>query len=53
LVDDLISAGFSLPVTKNDKAIVRGKELNIQSVDDNTRRIEGVIIAYEIQARGL
>ncbi len=53
LIDDLISSGFSLPVMKNDKTIVRGRELNIEKVDDNTRRINGVLIAYEIQARGL
>jgi hypothetical protein len=31
-----------LPLTTNDKLVVRGKELAIKAVDDNTRRIEGV-----------
>ena len=34
LVDDLVSAGFAIPVTANDKLIVRGKQLSIVSVDD-------------------
>lgn len=50
--DDLIGAGLSLPITTNDKIIVRGKELAIIAVDDSTRRINGVLIAYEMQVRG-
>jgi hypothetical protein len=53
LVDDLETRQFPIPVTKNDKMVVRGKEINIESVDDNTRRINGELIAYDIQARGL
>ncbi|WP_249225651.1 hypothetical protein [Tardiphaga alba] len=49
LVDDL--AGI-LPITTNDKAVVRGKELAIKAVDDSTRRIAGTLIALEIQAGG-
>ena len=52
LAEDLISAQFDLPILKNDKAIVRGKEINIESSDGNTRRIQGEIIAYELQGRG-
>ena len=52
LADDLIDAGFPVPVTANDKVMLRGKRLAIVAVDDSTRRIQGVLIAYEIQARG-
>lgn len=41
-----------LPLTTNDKVVVRNKELAILGVDDNTRRIAGALIAIELQARG-
>lgn len=41
-----------LPLTSADKVVVRGRELAIISFDDSTRRIQGVPIAFEIQARG-
>lgn len=52
LVDDLVTAGFAIPVTANDKIMLRGKQLSIVSVDDSTRRVQGILIAYEFQARG-
>jgi hypothetical protein len=52
LVDDLIAGGFAVPVTANDKVVLRGKMISIVSVDDSTRRVQGELIAYEIQARG-
>jgi hypothetical protein len=52
LVDDLIAAGFAVPVTANDKVVLRGTMISIVSVDDSTRRVQGELIAYEIQARG-
>lgn len=52
LVDDLLSAQFPLPLKKGDKAIVRSKEMNIEAVDDNTRRVGITLIAYELQVRG-
>lgn len=52
LVDDLAAGGFALPVTANDKLILRGTMISIVSVDDSTRRLQGELIAYEIQARG-
>jgi hypothetical protein len=52
LVDDLIAAGFAVPVTANDKVMLRGTMISIVSVDDSTRRLQGELIAYEIQARG-
>lgn len=51
LADDLIAAQVP-PPRKGDKIVVRGKELNIEAVDDNTRRVQGVLIAYELQVRG-
>ncbi len=47
--DDLSSI---LPVTKNDKVVVRGKELAIIGIDDNKRRVGETLIALEIQCRG-
>ena len=52
LAEDVFNAQFPVPVTPNDKVIVRGKELAIMSIDDSTRRIGGELIAYQIQARG-
>lgn len=52
LVEDLVAAQFSVPPRKGDKAVVRGRELNIEGVDDNTRRVGTELIAYEIRARG-
>jgi hypothetical protein len=49
LVDTLSSI---LPVTISDKCVVRGKELAIKAVDDNTRRIGGTLIALELQVGG-
>lgn len=50
--DDLIDGGLTLPVTVHDKVVVRGKEFAIVAVDDSTRRIGGVLIAIDLQARG-
>lgn len=52
LVEDLITAGFAVPVTPNDKIVLRGSMISIVTVDDSTRRIQGELVAYEIQARG-
>ncbi len=41
-----------LPVTTSDKVVVRGKEITIVAVDDNTRRVGGILIALELQVRG-
>jgi hypothetical protein len=50
--DDLLAKGFALPVTTNDKVVVRGRELEIMAPDDSTRRVNGVLIAIELQVRG-
>ena len=43
---------LTLPVTSSDKIVLRGKELQIVASDDSTRRVQGELIALEIQARG-
>lgn len=50
--DDLVTAGFPLPITTSDKAVVEGRELAIFAPDRSTRRVGGVTIAYELQVRG-
>lgn len=52
LVEDLDTAGFPLPVVASDKIILNGHINSIVSVDDFTRKVQGVLIAYEIQSRG-
>ncbi len=57
LTQDLLDAQFALPVRPTtDKLVVRRNgvdvELNIQAVDDNTRRYDGILVAYELQVRG-
>jgi len=51
LAEDLINAGTPPPVS-GDKLVIRGREVNIQAVDDNTRRDGVELIAYVIQCRG-
>jgi hypothetical protein len=54
LAEDVETSGFPLPfkTSGTDKAIVRDKVLNIGIVDDSTRRVGGVLIAYDITATG-
>lgn len=52
LAQDLIDAQAPLDLRKGDKAVVRGRELNIEAADDNTRRVAGVLIAFELRVRG-
>jgi hypothetical protein len=49
LVDSLETL---LPITTNDKLVIRGREVVIKAVDDNTRRVGGVLIALEMQVAG-
>lgn len=49
LVDTLAAV---LPLTTSDQLVIRGREVSIKAVDDNTRRIGGVLIALEIHAAG-
>ena len=41
-----------LPLTTGDKLFFRNTEVAILGIDDDTRRIAGVLIALEIMARG-
>lgn len=54
LQEDLVNAGFPFPIGTgpNWKAVVSGKELQIKSVDDRTRRLGDEAIAYNIAAGG-
>lgn len=52
LVEDLVTAGFSLPVKITDKIVIRGRECAIQALDDSTRRIGSTLIAIEATVRG-
>jgi hypothetical protein len=51
---DLETAGFTFPLLPNgnDKIRVRGKEMTVQAVDDNTRRVQGVLIALDVVVNG-
>ena len=52
LADDLVVAQVPSNLRKGDKAIVRGRELNIEAADDSTRRVAGELIAIELRVRG-
>jgi hypothetical protein len=52
LAQDLERKQFPLPVTTNDRLLVRGKELAIMLCDDSSRRVGGVLVAYQLTARG-
>ncbi|WP_456622148.1 MULTISPECIES: hypothetical protein [unclassified Bradyrhizobium] len=47
-----VALSTMLPLTSDDKLVVRGAEIQIMGVDDSTRRIAGVLVALEIQVRG-
>lgn len=54
LAEDVEATGFPTPFSTggSDKTVVGGKALNIEVVDDSTRRVGGALIAYDITARG-
>lgn len=52
LVEDLIRAQFKMPIRVTDNAVVRGREMAIQAVDDSTRRVGATLVAYELRVRG-
>lgn len=54
LAEDVEASGFPLPLKQGaaDRVVVRGRMTTPQAIDDNTRRVGGVLIAYEIQVRG-
>jgi hypothetical protein len=50
LIDAAVTA--ILPITVNDKAVIRSRECAIQAADDSTRRYAGTLIALELVVRG-
>lgn len=57
MADEVEPAGFPLPFQPADKLVLRlgaldEKELNIEFADDSTRRVGGVLVAYELRAAG-
>lgn len=52
LAQDLVDAGFALPLEQSDKIVIDGKEYAISGFDDETRRINGTLIAYDLQVKG-
>lgn len=54
LAEDFEGETFDLP-QRNEmglRVVIGTKEASIEAVDDVTRRVQGVLIAYEFQARG-
>ena len=49
LADDVT---FDPPLRRGDKAVIRNRVMNIEFVDDSTRRVGGVLVAYELTVRG-
>ncbi|MDI3559573.1 hypothetical protein [Bradyrhizobium sp. Arg816] len=47
-----VALATMLPLTSDDKLVIRGAEVAIQGADDSTRRIAGILIALELQVRG-
>lgn len=54
LAEDVAAADFPEPIRPGgkDKIVVDGRVLNIEVVDDHTRSVDGVLIAYELAVRG-
>lgn len=52
--EDVEASGFPLPLRAGgtDAVVARGAKMTIQSVDDSTRRVGGVLIAYQIGITG-
>ena len=55
LAADVAAGGFPLPITSTngiDVVWINGRQRTIKSVDDNTHRIAGVLLAYDCTVRG-
>ncbi|MCX5581327.1 hypothetical protein [Kaistia terrae] len=51
LAEDVEASGWPGALRKGDKVVIRGRVSNIQSIDDDRRRVAGVLIAYELVVR--
>lgn len=47
-----VTLSTMLPLTSDDKLVIDGREVAIVGRDDAARRIQGVVIAIELQVRG-
>ena len=47
-----VALSTMLPLTDRDFLVIAGAEVSIKGVDDATRRIQGQVIAFELQVRG-
>jgi hypothetical protein len=47
-----VALATMLPLTTSDKLVIRGRETTIGGVDDETRRIQDVLIALELRVTG-
>jgi hypothetical protein len=54
LAEDVEPGAIVLPLKTGgtDKIVDAGRVYNIQAVDDSTRKMQGVLIAYELSVRG-
>jgi hypothetical protein len=52
LAADLESASWPVPPQPGDQIEIRGTTLGVVAVDDSTRRVQGVAIAFDLIARG-
>jgi|SRR5215207_5533301 len=53
LAEDVYKSGFPLPIRKGDKVVSHGRALNIEDIDDDTRRADGgILIAYGFRVMG-
>lgn len=52
LADDLATEGWPDRPRQNDELVMRGRTAIVEESDDDTRRVAGVLIAYEITVLG-
>lgn len=51
--EDVERVGFPVPfLPKQDRLVWNGKTLVITAIDDGTRRIQGVLIGYDLEITG-
>lgn len=53
LASDVEASGFPVPILpKQDRLVWGGKTVVITAVDDATRRVQGALVAYELELAG-